>query len=208
MGSDFHAIRSAHHTVVSIHAPRVGSDVSVASSACNKGRFQSTLPVWGATLRQASSLNSWVLFQSTLPVWGATTVANIIRRASTSFNPRSPCGERRSFVFSYVVSTVFQSTLPVWGATNFCAKSYKIVKFQSTLPVWGATTSNNLGKGWYMFQSTLPVWGATTFSDPGSDIYLVSIHAPRVGSDRSRRQPSHLPQGFNPRSPCGERLDG
>ena len=33
--------------------------------------FQSTLPVWGATLYCADYYEKWK-FQSTLPVWGAT----------------------------------------------------------------------------------------------------------------------------------------
>ena len=34
-----------------------------------------------------------------------------------SFNPRSPCGERRDQQARHDGSTKFQSTLPVWGAT-------------------------------------------------------------------------------------------
>ena len=34
----------------------------------------------------------------------------------------------------------------------------------------------------------------------------ISIHAPRVGSDKSTRRKSRWPFYFNPRSPCGERL--
>ena len=56
--------------------------------------FQSTLPVWGATLEVGPHCGRHT-FQSTLPVWGATLVAH----------PRK--GENG-----------FQSTLPVWGATR------------------------------------------------------------------------------------------
>ena len=34
---------------ISIHAPRVGSDLTVKSTLLTNFRFQSTLPVWGAT---------------------------------------------------------------------------------------------------------------------------------------------------------------
>ena len=34
---------------ISIHAPRVGSDILVSSVVKSTPRFQSTLPVWGAT---------------------------------------------------------------------------------------------------------------------------------------------------------------
>ena len=46
-------------------------------------------------------------------------------------------------------------------------------------------------------------------SDPDDqfDLYTgcISIHTPRVGSDRVGLFTSHLPLYFNPRSPCGER---
>ena len=56
-------------------------------------KFQSTLPVWGAT-RLGISAKAKIVFQSTLPVWGATM---------TCLLPG--------------LWRVFQSTLPVWGAT-------------------------------------------------------------------------------------------
>ena len=56
------------------------------------------------------------------------------------------------------------------------------------------------------FQSTLPGWGATNFSASRSPRNLISIHAPRMGSDPPpmRRMPPR--RHFNPRSPDGERL--
>ena len=79
---------------ISIHAPRVGSDSSSTKASAVSSEFQSTLPVWGATIPAASSMKTDKPFQSTLPVWGAT-------------------------VFAYIPATMFafQSTLPVWGAT-------------------------------------------------------------------------------------------
>ena len=56
---------------ISIHAPRVGSDYSMAANAGETKVFQSTLPVWGATTFRDGDFHGY-LFQSTLPVWGAT----------------------------------------------------------------------------------------------------------------------------------------
>ena len=80
--------------MISIHAPRMGSDTErVNRSGSNRDfnprsphgerrklnagaflrpRFQSTLPAWGATDYFTSAL-PWPQFQSTLPAWGATT---------------------------------------------------------------------------------------------------------------------------------------
>ena len=56
---------------ISIHAPRVGCDLTLPWLAASTKKFQSTHPVWGATER-------------------------VIRfcRAGVNFNPRTPCGVR------------------------------------------------------------------------------------------------------------------
>ena len=62
--------------MISIHAPRMGSDWLTGSSAPHVIVFQSTLPGWGATGR----IGTWVwtiIFQSTLPGWGATRVERV-----------------------------------------------------------------------------------------------------------------------------------
>ena len=105
---------------ISIHAPRVGSDVLSVFHHKVPKRFQSTLPVWGATAATLI-LPSLLQFQSTLPVWGATAIkkntvfgyqisihaprvgsdlrAGAAEQAVRHFNPRSPCGERRFIKF-------------------------------------------------------------------------------------------------------------
>ena len=142
-----HCTLSIHACQISIHAPRVGSDPRPPHrcrgppnfnprSPCGERpwlrpwseptcRFQSTLPVWGAThgdhasgpvsVQFQSTLPVWgatvsstvmckvlPLFQSTLPVWGATIREGKKRESRIYFNPRSPCGERRqcSDIFS------------------------------------------------------------------------------------------------------------
>ena len=59
------------------------------------------------------------------------------------------------------VYEIFQSTLPVRGATAETAELAKAIEFQSTLPVRGATAD------------------LKNFNFNG----LISIHAPREGSD-------------------------
>ena len=123
---------------ISIHAPRVGSDHILNATlitsiyfnprspcgerprshrfSANIAKFQSTLPVWGATSktskdvrhvsisihaprvgsddRGAQSPLGSAQFQSTLPVWGATGKNTVKITLILDFNPRSPCGER------------------------------------------------------------------------------------------------------------------
>ena len=125
------------------------------------------------------------IFQSTLPVWGATVIFFEFESEWLDFNPRSPCGERLViFWHKSRLLILFQSTLPVWGATNelINGTTGKIIsihaprvgsdprirglfrirrQFQSTLPVWGATAGAAFLALCNRFQSTLPVWGAT-----------------------------------------------
>ena len=81
----------------------------------------------------------------------------------------------------------------------------QIIGFQSTLPAWGATHLAEQQPKQGRFQSTLPAWGATTGLRPGELIGLISIHAPRMGSDPGYPGPAGFLPDFNPRSPYGER---
>ena len=72
--------------------------------------------------------------------------------------------------------------------------------------MWGATRVRDLRIEALRFQSTLPVWGATPAAQPTTASIRISIHAPRVGSDRVADQADQRQHHFNPRSPCGERL--
>ena len=81
---------------ISIHTPRVGSDQRIPQSyVLEPCKFQSTLPVWGATRHGAGGAILCIYF-----------------------NPHSPCGERPfSRMLNPSFAIKFQSTLPVWGAT-------------------------------------------------------------------------------------------
>ena len=122
--------------------------------------FQSTLPVWGATAHTID-----VPYEARISIH-APRVGSDMRHGNPcwhayDFNPRSPCGERRTAVSADGGEQVFQSTLPVWGATGCGA----------------------------LQPQERPI----------------SIHAPRVGSDKMCLRLGCHPTNFNPRSPCGER---
>ena len=102
---------------ISIHAPRVGSDGTRDVLVTVYITFQSTLPVWGATIFPIYRGSSTEGFQSTLPVWGATVFCIHRFHRRLYFNPRSPCGERQHLQYVNAYAIIFQSTLPVWGAT-------------------------------------------------------------------------------------------
>ena len=102
---------------ISIHTPHAGSDFGIdrigpaeddfnPHSPCGERlvchqfgkaarRFQSTLPMRGATGRTTHTYRKPSVFQSTLPMRGATITSGIPRADVVHFNPHSPCGERR-----------------------------------------------------------------------------------------------------------------
>ena len=212
--------------LISIHAPLTGSDVAwwSLSAACSK--FQSTLPLRGATCT-CTKCGASFEFQSTLPLRGATL--NV---------PRS------------LKKCIFQSTLPLRGATNATLPRLSPLPFQSTLPLRGATicTCRKCGAKFISihapltgsdeypytpplnvpnfnprspygerrvslyspskcseFQSTLPLRGATNSYRTSFFWTAISIHAPLTGSDIDGEKRTLTDAHFNPRSPYGER---
>ncbi len=79
------------------------------------------------------------------------------------FNPRSPCGER------LLPSAAIQDGSEHFNPRSPCGERLLTGRWLLTLPV---------------FQSTLPVWGATYALIVNHFFRDISIHAPRVGSDR------------------------
>ena len=168
--------------LISIHAPRAGSDISFSflltgkiyfnpRSPCGERRvcrsltakrftFQSTLPVRGATCDiQYLKLTAFISIHA--PRAGSDLYCIYFSGYQPHFNPRSPCGERRRLSLLCNSRSKFQSTLPVRGAT-FAVHCFFYI-------------------------------GA------------ISIHAPRAGSDDLRKTSIVCLVNFNPRSPCGER---
>ena len=147
---------------ISIHAPRGGSDPLLpcwlASSSdfnprspwgerhdfflemIKKARFQSTLPVGGATtIREQFKLVLYIsihaprggsdkarvwadrmlLISIHAPRGGSDSLSPTLTFRILYFNPRSPWGERQIIGINLPWSPVFQSTLPVGGATRY-----------------------------------------------------------------------------------------
>ena len=214
--------------LISIHAPRVGSDTLPLISSRMLYTFQSTLPVWGATLAARPGSTRTSYFNPRSPCGerlrkksGYATTSNFNPRSpcgerptyyphhpgGADFNPRSPCGERQWLKLSGYIIRKFQSTLPVWGATIIATICRVLPQnFNPRSPCGERHKGTVLAVAAGAFQSTLPVWGAT---GPGPLLGRgggISIHAPRVGSDGPPDfHAINIAQYFNPRSPCGER---
>ena len=116
MGSDIRRSElTCDHARISIHAPRMGSDVC-DRSAVRLNTISIHAPRMGSDYSH-SSASRYTRFQSTLPAWGATALRFMILDTEkiSIHAPRmgSDSRERRATP----CWSQFQSTLPAWGAT-------------------------------------------------------------------------------------------
>ena len=118
-------------------------------------------------------------------MWGATRRLERKLRSFPDFNPRSPCGERRSGDGAFDCAVQISIHAPRVGSDRsglFHRPSD--IYFNPRSPCGERPAKQNLILYYLtIFQSTLPVWGATRIHDADQ------CHA----------------EHFNPRSPCGER---
>ena len=82
-----------------------------------KSNFNPRSP-WGERQKYDWTWQTTHRFQSTLPVGGATLKDFLVASRAADFNPRSPWGERLAPGQIECCSSIFQSTLPVGGATT------------------------------------------------------------------------------------------
>ena len=169
-------------------------------------QFQSTRPMRGAT-KSEQSINRTARFQSTRPVWGATLRLPPEVISPSSFNPRAPCGARRTIDHIRHSLTLVSIHAPrmgrdLWGVAN----PRQHDRFNPRAPCGARRTAINNDCIEETFQSTRPVWGATNGMHLKTMNIFVSIHAPRVGRDKGSFVPRTKGVCFNPRAPCGARL--
>ena len=194
--------RRCHFNPRSPHGERlfINSRKSFASG------FQSTLPARGAT-RTTRLTRCSPTFQSTLPARGATKhrLSYDSQGYISIHAPRTGSdGYRRAWRRRV---QAFQSTLPARGATPrqrlHCPRG---TDFNPRSPHGERQLPNQAGLAPGKFQSTLPARGATRWRKGGVPQALISIHAPRTGSDHTSARERLRGDHFNPRSPHGERL--
>ena len=150
-------------TIISIHAPREGSD-GLVNTYCE----------------------NWKSFLSTLPARGATrTKIQIVVVGGPHFYPRSPRGERHFVTETATVLFPFLSTLPARGATSRSAPL-------SGSPYHFYPRSPRGERQWQGRHPCIPLAyfyprsprGERRIASAGiSSSTIISIHAPREGSD-------------------------
>ena len=168
---------------ISIHAPRVGSDVKERLLCRRPVIISIHAPRVGSDSNFSSLSVIALLFQSTLPAWGATASSKVIGAFQA-----------------------FQSTLPAWGATPLRARSARARLFQSTLPAWGATLPAGFcAKCTRYFNPRSPRGERPSCPPDTASSDNFNPRSPR--GERLYATPTRATDGsyFNPRSPRGER---
>ena len=124
---------------ISIHAPHMGRDRGAGPDVWCRSNFNPRAP-YGARLWRFTAFATAMRFQSTRPIWGATIPIDRVNVACADFNPRAPYGARRTILtFQWITCWDFNPRAP-YGARLLSKKSVSQGQlFQSTRPIWGAT---------------------------------------------------------------------
>ena len=122
------------------------------------------------------------------------------------FNPRSPCGERRFHIVAFRVRGNFNPRSPCGERLCPPPPMCRIRDFNPRSPCGERRNCRRLGRVWPMISIHAPRVGSDLRQVGPHQGRGISIHAPRVGSDGFILAADRLLTDFNPRSPCGERL--
>ena len=189
MGSDNTTFSLSAGPIYFNPRPRMGSDIFVSSYPFGEYIISIHAPRMGSDPSSFSGFEAISLFQSTLPAWGATAGSRPQMTSFSYFNPRSPHGERPAHQSEDDDKPHISIHAPRMGSDAAIIRGKtSAFLFQSTLPAWGATSHALLiARTESSFQSTPPAWGATESFTNFRRKSIISIHAPRMGSDLMRR---------------------
>ena len=191
---------------ISIHAPLAGCDAVLRPAFPIMCAFQSTHPLRGATAWvEAMFCLSVISIHAPLagcdgakhlcgicaepisihaPLAGCDQRFGICGDNANHFNPRTPCGVRRSAQAICLSLPTFQSTHPLRGATSICSSMVALILISIHAPLAGC---DNILRSFYLPDG-------------------ISIHAPLAGCDQACSWLDACFFNFNPRTPCGVRL--
>ena len=192
-------------------------------------KFQSTRPVWGATIFQPFNFPFTLYFNPRAPHGGATydnspplarVVISIhaprmgarpprsVRSQAATISIHAPrMGARRAPAVPYAAIMEFQSTRPAWGRDLHRASVYRRRGISIHAPRMGARHRRHVSPcACARFQSTRPAWGRDNHALRRAAGHRISIHAPRMGARRSVSCVGVSPRYFNPRALTGRDL--
>ena len=206
--SDQKAFSKLSVPVISIHALLAESDFFLLP--CTRSNPISI----HALLAESDQLTSALFrkstgFQSTLSLRRATGGCRGIAVPPADFNPRSPCGERRSVHDGLLPGgDISIHALLAESDSRTFALYFSHLHFNPRSPCGERRSTLKSAKWIPQFQSTLSLRRATDFMQGLHVLARISIHALLAESDCPSYPGIPRRDYFNPRSPCGERLKG
>ena len=183
-GATFSILPPIKSILISIHAPRGGSDFGVVLFCILFYDFNPRSPR-GERPQFGQQANGYPQFQSTLPAGGATLVCLSWKSNRPYFNPRSPRGERRKPKTYFPTASRFQSTLPAGGATLPITFGSRRAIISIHAPRGGSDVSDSLMLCPARISIHAPRGGSDHIVPRMALIHTISIHAPRGGSDHN-----------------------
>ena len=215
--------------VISIHAPRAGSDTSITGQFAHSSIFQSTLPVRGATAAGALPGRRRDNFNPRSPC-GERRIEAGDHAVNHDFNPRSPCGERQEPRVEFEIGEDISIHAPRAGSDEEPRVEFEIgedisihapragsdgviTRQPASLTVISIHApragSDPMRRRIFLYPTPISIHAPRAGSDLSCCISAycnwISIHAPRAGSDHILVASFAIVRDFNPRSPCGER---
>ena len=169
--------------MISIHAPRTGSDAQRIDNAIKLG----------------ISIHA--------PRTGSDAAVGVRVKVLLDFNPRSPHGERPGRDTAGRDRRMISIHAPRTGSDDEQLRKELDQQISIHAPRTGSDICSGVASGVpHKFQSTLPARGATApFTIFWINSLFIPIPAPLTGSDISGVMPACCATYFNPRSPHGER---
>ena len=209
-----HPVRGATATVrlvvvvtsISIHAPRAGCDPKQGAWGLILYQFQSTHPVRGATKPIVNGIALIVDFNPRTPCGVRRSVVVCRFPKLPHFNPRTPCGVRHNSACRRKCHAGnFNPRTPCGVRRSAAWACPRSRQFQSTHPVRGATISFARCNKFFKISIHAPRAGCDEDEPDEDESPEISIHAPRAGCDSSLPSSRAASENFNPRTPCGVR---
>ena len=168
------AIGTAEHRVISIHAPREGSDSRTPWRKPGLFLFLSTLPARGATRRQTSIFPKTAYFYPRSPRGERRRDCHADKVRAVNFYPRSPRGERP-------VADADDPTKPsisIHAPREGSDRRYLRLRLHSDISIHA------------------PREGSDQKQNPIRQSQRISIHAPREGSDEASEKQEQTESKF------------
>ena len=180
----------------------MGCDPAGAVRCPRCAPFQSTHPVWGATNSVVAS-PVYTDISIHAPRVGCDEVCQLQRCRSLVISihaPRVGCDERYHPTHGAILHISIHAPRVGCDACPGLASRWA-EDFNPRTPCGVRQKAHQLVEELTKFQSTHPVWGATLWAVSCSGAAGISIHAPRVGCDRSLRSSGGIQPRFQSTHP-------